>query len=71
MQEGTTITALNPEKFRKMSVLDIDINIQENIAERIRLNEEKYKERIMAAKSVYEDTLKAIDSDVNYYLNQY
>ncbi|WP_026887572.1 N-6 DNA methylase [Clostridium beijerinckii] len=69
MQSGSTIIALNPNKLKDMLVPDISLEEQNVLAERIKSNETTYKERIQQAKKTYEQNLKAIDEEINYYIN--
>lgn len=69
MQGGSTIVALNPNKLKDMLVPNISIEEQNILAERIKSNEATYKQRIQQAKTIYDQNLKAIDEEINYYIN--
>lgn len=69
MQGGSTIVALNPNKLKDMLVPDISLEDQNKLAERIKSNERTYKQRIQQAKNIYDQNLKAIDEEINYYIN--
>jgi len=69
MQGGSTIVALNPNKLKDMLVPDISLEEQNVLAERIKSNETTYKQRIQQAQNIYDQNLKAIDEEINYYIN--
>lgn len=69
MQGGSTIVALNPNKLKDMLVPNISLEDQNDLAERIKSNEITYKQRIQQAKNIYDQNLKAIDEEINYYIN--
>lgn len=68
MQGGSTITSLNPNKLKEMPVPDISLEEQHSLAERIKSNEENYKQRIEQAKKIYDHNLRAIDEEINYFI---
>ncbi len=69
MQGGSTIISLNPNKLKEMLVPDISLEEQNELAERIKSNEKNYKQRILQAKNIYDQNLKTIDEEINYYIN--
>ncbi|WP_252248851.1 N-6 DNA methylase [Clostridium sp. ZBS20] len=69
MQSGSTIISLNPNKLKDMLVPDISLEEQNELAERIKSNEKNYKQRILQAKNIYDQNLKTIDEEINYYIN--
>jgi len=69
MQGGSTIVALNPNKLKDMLVPDIILEEQNVLAERIKSNESNYKQRIQQAQNIYDQNLKAIDEEINYYIS--
>jgi len=69
MQGGSTIVALNPNKLKDMLVPDVSLEDQNILAERIKSNETTYKQRIQQAQNIYDQNLKAIDEEINYYIN--
>lgn len=69
MQGGSTITSLNPNKLKEMPVPDISLEEQHSLAERIKSNEENYKQRIEQAKKIYDQNMSAINEEINYFTN--
>lgn len=69
MQGGSTITSLNPNKLKEMPVPNITLEEQNILAERIKSNEEIYKQRIDQAKKIYEQNISAINEEINYFTN--
>ncbi|WP_252233271.1 MULTISPECIES: N-6 DNA methylase [Clostridium] len=69
IQGGSTIISLNPNKLKDMLVPDISLEEQNELAERIKSNEKNYKQRILQAKNIYDQNLKTIDEEINYYIN--
>lgn len=69
MQGGSTIIALNPNKLKDMSIPDISLKEQNELAERIKSNETNYKQRIQQAQNIYDKNLRAIDEEIDYYIN--
>lgn len=68
MQGGATIIALNPNKLKNMLIPDISLKEQNQLAERIKSNESTYKQRIQQAQNIYEQNLRAIDEEIDYYI---
>lgn len=71
IQEGATIIALNPNKLKKILIPNISVNDQNELAERIILNEKKYKEKIQFAKDIYNQNLKSLNDEINYFTKYY
>lgn len=69
MQGGSTITSLNPNKLKEMPVPNITLEEQNILAERIKSNEETYKQRIEQAKKIYDQNISAINEEINYFTN--
>ncbi len=66
MQGGATITALNPNKLKEMQIPDLTLEEQKQLVERIKSNEEIYKQRIKEVQNIYAQNLKAIKEEINY-----
>lgn len=71
IQEGATIVGLNSNKLKNILIPDIEIDIQNELAERIKSNERKYRERMRVAQNIYEENLKIINMEIDSYINEY
>jgi type I restriction enzyme M protein len=69
MQGGSTITSLNPNKLKEMPIPNLTLEEQNILAERIKSNEETYKQRIEQAKKIYDQNISAINEEINYFTN--
>jgi type I restriction enzyme M protein len=69
MQGGSTITSLNPNKLKEMPIPNITLDEQNILAERIKSNEETYKQRIEQAKKIYDQNISAINEEITYFTN--
>ncbi|MBN1078301.1 N-6 DNA methylase [Clostridium botulinum] len=70
MQGGAMIIALNPNKLKNMLIPDISLKEQNELAKRIKSNEENYKLRIQQVQNIYEQNLRAIDEEIDYHINK-
>lgn len=69
MQGGSTITSLNPNKLKEMPIPNITLEEQNILAERIKSNEETYRQRIEQAKKIYDQNISTINEEINYFTN--
>lgn len=69
MQGGSTITSLNPNKLKEMLIPNITLEEQNILAERIKSNEETYRQRIEQAKKIYDQNISTINEEINYFTN--
>jgi len=69
LQGGTTITALNHSKLQELLVPDIDKEKQNQLAERIKANEENYELIIKHATKMYEQNISIINKEISNSVN--
>lgn len=70
MQGGSTITALNHSKIQELLVPDIDLEIQNRLAEKITENEKSYKSIIEHAKKMYEQSIEIINKEIIDFIEE-
>lgn len=68
MQSGASIISLNPNVLKTLMVPNIDIKIQNRLAEDILSNEKNYKENITKAQKTYNENLSYINQEIDKYI---
>lgn len=68
IQEGATIIALNPNKLKEILVPDVNINNQNELAQRIIENKKEYELSIKIAEDKYNRNLELISEKIKNYI---
>lgn len=68
IQEGATIIALNPNKLKEILIPDVNINNQNELAQRIIENRKEYELSIKIAEDKYNRNLELISEKIKSYI---